>query len=275
MDFARDHGCYCDCTAGGGGHLEKFLSMTRRARFIGIDWDPEAITFCQQRLHQFASRVLLFQDNYINLDLILDRLKINQVNGVLFDFGVSYHQIATDKRGFSFDRDGPLLMNMTPDNPSLLECLKKTDKSEIIQILKKYGDVINYRQVGSVIYENRKRMKSTGELRALVVENTPRRYQIKNLRKVFQSMRIWVNRELENIELGLSTAFNRLAPGGRLLTIAYHSGEDRIVKNQFKKWWGEGKGRRLNKRVLRPGEDEISTNPRCRSARLRAIEKCA
>ncbi|OGC41732.1 16S rRNA (cytosine(1402)-N(4))-methyltransferase, partial [candidate division WOR-3 bacterium RBG_13_43_14] len=252
MNIARDCGYYCDCTAGGGGHLEKFLQMTHRAQFIGIDWDPEAIAYARQRLLCFGTRVSLFQDNYIQLDLILDHLKINEINGVIFDFGVSFHQIASDRRGFSFDRDCPLKMNMAPDNPSLSECLEQADKFEIMQVLKDYGDVRNYRRVGAEIFEHRKELRSTGALRDLVIKNTPKRYHIKNLRRVFQALRIWVNKELENVESGLIRAFARLAPDGRLITIAYHSGEDRIVKQQFRKWHQEGQGRQLNRKVIRP-----------------------
>ncbi len=275
MNLARDRGCYCDCTAGGGGHLERFLQMTRRAQFIGIDWDPEAIDFVRERLLGYGQRIMLFHDNYLHLDLILDRLGIREINGVFFDFGVSGHQLASDDRGFSFDRDCPLTMNMSPDNRSLSECLAQADKNEIMRVLKDYGDVRNYRRVGSMIFEQRKKLRTTAELRDLVVRNTPKPYQIKNLRRVFQALRIWVNRELDNIESGLPLAFARLAPGGRQCVIAYHSGEDRLVKKQFNQWHQEGVGRKLNKKVLRPSVSEIEYNPRSRSARLRAIEKCA
>lgn len=274
MNIARDHGYYCDCTLGGGGHLEKLLQMTRHARFVGIDWDPDAIAYSRQRLLPYAERLSLCQENYVNLDLILDRLKIDEIDGAIFDLGVSYHQLAADQRGFSFDRDCPLMMNMTPEKPSLIQRLEQADKFKIMEVLRSYGDVRNHRRIGSAIFENRKQLKSTGDLRELVVINTPRRFQVKNLRRVFQALRIWVNDELENVATGLVEAFDRLSTSGRLLAIAYHSGEDRIVKQQFRKWHQQGRGKLIHKKALRPGAAEVSDNPRSRSARLRVVEKC-
>lgn len=275
MNVARDQGYFCDCTTGGAGHLLAMLQKTQRAKFLGIDWDSDAIKYTRNKIKPYHDRCSLFEDNFVNLGLILDRSGIQYVTGVLFDLGVSYFQLTTPERGFGFDRNGVLSMNMSSKSMSLRLKLEHVSRSELTKILKVYGDVHSYRRIGSEIYRQRKNLRTTFDLRQLVENITPRRFFKKELHKVFQALRIWVNSELENLERGLVTAIDRLEPSGRIVVISYHSGEDRIVKNIFRKMHKQGYIRLLNKKVIRPSEDEIKTNPRARSAKLRVGEKCA
>jgi 16S rRNA (cytosine1402-N4)-methyltransferase len=266
---------YCDCTLGGGGHMLTMLKATQSARFIGLDWDPEAILQAREKLKGYDDRTTLIEDNYINLGLNLDRLGIRNVDGVLFDLGVSYHQLKSPNRGFSYANDGPLSMQMSPRTPSLTAHLTQVDRNEVVRILKVYGDVRNARRIGDLIWENRRRIQTTFDLRGLIEQSVPPRYLNKNLHKVFQALRIWVNDELENLQTGISRAVERIKPGGRIVVISYHSGEDRWVKNFFRAAEAEGILKRLHKKVIKPTADEVNGNPASRSAKMRVAEKCA
>jgi 16S rRNA (cytosine1402-N4)-methyltransferase len=274
INIADDDGYFCDCTVGGGGHLLAMLKQTKKANFIGIEWDPEAITYATEQIKTYKDRIFLFRDNFVKLGLILDRLNIQHLTGILFDLGVSLHQLVTDDRGFSFQRSGALSMAMAPENTDLLNVLRNASKTDITRVLKQYGDVRNYRRIGNAIYEHRRSLRTTFDLRKIVEINTPRRFLKKNLHRVFQSMRIWVNDEFENLRKALVSAVNRLRVGGRIVVISYHSGEDRVVKTLFRSMNKKGQLALLHKKVIRPTEDEIKSNPRARSAKLRAGEKC-
>jgi len=274
MNLQRERGIYCDCTVGGAGHLLAMLQATKNTQFIGLDWDPDAIEYASKVVKQYSDRCRLFESNFMKLDLILDQLGIKRVDGVLFDLGVSYHQLTTPHRGFSYKKDGRLVMCMSPENPTLLEKIRSAKKKEIITVLKEYGDVRNCKRIGTEIYDNRKSLRTTFDLRRLVERTTPKRYLRKNLPKVFQAFRIWVNDELNNLKEGLSIAFERLNCSGRIVVISYHSGEDRIAKSFFRDLHKRKEMMVLHKRVLKPTEDEIKCNPRARSAKLRAGEKC-
>ncbi|KPJ73471.1 hypothetical protein AMJ52_03565 [candidate division TA06 bacterium DG_78] len=274
INVQTSRGIYCDCTVGGAGHLLALLNNSVDATFIGIDWDPEAIAYARAMIMPHKERCFLFEDSFVNLGLILDRLKITYVDGVLFDLGVSYHQVTTPERGFSFDRSGKLLMHMSPHTLPLAEKLNQAQREEIIQVLKKYGDVRSARKIGTAIFENKRSLVTTLDLRNLLEKIIPRRYLKKNLHKVFQALRIWTNNELKNLETGLTVALARLKQHGRIIVISYHSGEDRIVKNLFREAQKRGEVLILNKKVIRPSKDEVEKNPRARSAKLRAGEKC-
>jgi 16S rRNA (cytosine1402-N4)-methyltransferase len=269
-----DDGVYCDCTVGGAGHLLAMLRNTEHARFIAIDCDPAAIVHCRRAVADYRHRCFVFENNFINLDLILERTNIPEVDGILFDLGVSYHQLTTAERGFSFERDGGLLMRMSPRIASLHEKLLDAGQEELMRVLKEYGEVRNYKKIGRMIFEQRDRIATTLDLRRLIEEAVPRRFLKKNLHKVFQSLRIWVNDELEVLKRGLVVAFHSLSSEGRILVISYHSGEDRIVKRFFRALKDNGQARILNKKVIKPSSGEVDNNPSARSARLRVIERC-
>ncbi len=267
-------GVYCDCTVGGAGHLMALLKSNKKAFFIGLDWDDEAITYSSKILKPFKGRYALFLENFVNINQVLKKLKLPGIDGALFDLGVSYHQLTTPKRGFSFEHNGPLLMNMSPYMPPLFKKLPYVKKDELVKVLKEFGDVKNYKKLGRTIYEQRTELKTTHQLRELIEKMVPRRYLKKNLHKVFQALRIWTNNELTNLVAGLQAVFESLKLQGRMLVISYHSGEDRLVKNFFRELSRQKKLKLLNKKVIRPTCAEIKENPRARSARLRVAEKC-
>jgi 16S rRNA (cytosine1402-N4)-methyltransferase len=164
---------------------------------------------------------------------------------------------------------------MSPHYPSLRDKLLSIREEDLAEVLREYGDVRNYRKMAQQIYGLRRKITTTLDLRRAVEYIVPPRYLKKNLHKVFQALRIWTNNELINLEEGLSIAFRKLASHGRMLVISYHSGEDRIVKRFFRALKDEARVRLLNKKVIKPSDDEITRNPRARSARLRVSEKCA
>lgn len=270
----KEDGIYLDCTVGGAGHLMAMLMQTKRTNFIGIDCDPDAVEYSRQRAVAFSNRCRFIENNFINLDLILDELNVKEIDGVLFDLGVSYHQLAVPSRGFSYERDGALLMRMSPLSMPLRKKLRYAHRDEIVRILREYGDVRNYRKLGRRIFDSRSDLKSTRELRELIEDCVPRRFLKKNLQRVFQALRIWTNDELNNLTRGLPVALERLKNRGRMIVISYHSGEDRIVKRFFRGLKAAGAARLLSKKAITPSDNEISMNPQARSAKLRAVEKC-
>ena len=271
----KEDGVYCDCTVGGGGHLFALLQETQHTRFIGIDCDPDAIRYAQRFISPYRDRCWLVEDNFINIGLILKRHQLSGLDGVLFDLGVSYHQLTTPERGFSFEREGGLLMNMSPTSDTLQERLHRASKEELLEVLKKYGDVRQYRRIGAALYQERRHVSTTADVRYIVEKHMKGRFKKKNLHRVFQALRIWVNDELGNLQRGLTEAYRALNAGGRMVVISYHSGEDRIVKHTFRDWAQRTCMTVFTKKVRRPERQEIEQNPRARSARLRAGEKCA
>ncbi len=266
---------YCDCTVGGGGHLKAMAAATMTARFIGLDWDPDALVFARENLSDHRARMTLIEDNFSNLGLNLDRLSIRRVDGILFDLGVSYHQLRTPARGFSYANDGPLSMRMSPAAPDLRDVLNRASREEIVNVLRRYGDVHSARRLGDLIYDHRRCLQTTFDLRGLIESSVPARFLTKNLHKVFQAFRIWVNDEIANLQAGLTQAVSRLKESGRIVVISYHSGEDRVVKQAFREMESTGSLRRLNKKVLTPRDDEVRQNPASRSAKMRVAERCA
>uniref|UniRef100_A0A7V3VUJ7 16S rRNA (Cytosine(1402)-N(4))-methyltransferase n=1 Tax=candidate division WOR-3 bacterium TaxID=2052148 RepID=A0A7V3VUJ7_UNCW3 len=271
----KEDGIYCDCTAGGGGHLLMMLKKTKNARFIGIDWDPDALAYIEANLGDFKERVVLYEGNFAELDSILEQLNISGLNGVLFDLGVSLHQLTTPERGFSFNHEGRLLMQFSPRVQPLYKRLRSVNFTTIFEVLKKYGDVPNAKRLAKSIFENRHKLNTTIDLRKLVEKQYSPRFLKKNLHRVFQALRIWTNDELTNLQIGLEKAIDVLYPSGRIVVISYHSGEDYIVKNVIRESEKIGRLKRLNKKVIRPSQIEIKLNPSARSARMRVGEKCA
>ncbi len=251
------------------------LKKTHNTRFIGIDQDPEALDFVRANLGDFKERVTLREDNFTNLDKIINELNIKGLDGILFDLGASLHQLTTPERGFSFNRNGRLLMQMSPNSVPLYKKLRAASKEEIFNVLKIYGDVPHARILTQIIFENRHNLNTTLDLRQLVETKFSGRFLKKNLHRVFQAFRIWTNEELKNLKEGLIKAINLLFPGRRLIVISYHSGEDRIVKNVFRDFEKQKLIRRLNKKIISPQSEEIRENPAARSARMRVVERCA
>jgi len=267
-------GVFLDATLGGGGHSELILESSPKIRLLGIDRDPEAIDYASLKLKPFKDRCLLFCDNFINLKRILRKAEVEGLSGVIFDLGVSLHQLTSRERGFSYTLNGPLDMRMNPREGSpLKEVIKRASCETIERVLRDYGEEPHASSIAKRIFEDREGIQTTQDLVRVISKVVPRRMVKKSLARVFQAFRIEVNRELESLSTGLKEAIESLLPRARIVVISYHSLEDRIVKNTFKEYKVKGLLKLLTKKPLRPTPEEIRENPRSRSAKLRAAER--
>ena len=226
---------FVDCTLGGGGHTEALLEAG--ARVIGIDQDPDAIVLTKENLHRHGPSFLPVRANFDQLATVLDDLGVPEVDGVLLDLGVSSWQLDTPDRGFSFQREGPLDMRMNPDaGLTAADLVNTASAEELARIFRQYGDEPNARRIAARLASARavRPFQTTMQLALAVEEVVPRRGRIHPATRVFQALRIAVNRELEVLESVLGQAAARLRPGGRIAVITFHSLEDRIVKDFFK-----------------------------------------
>jgi 16S rRNA (cytosine1402-N4)-methyltransferase len=287
--ITRSDGIYVDGTVGGGGHSEEILKRTK-ARVIGFDIDPEAVEFARQHLRNYGDRVLILNKNYATIRESLKELGIEKITGFLLDLGVSSHQLDLGG-GFSFRFDEKLDMRMDRASDfTASDILNDYSEEEIADIIFKFGEEPRAKAIAKEIvrYRKRKRIETTGELVKIIDRVVGKKYRLKVLARVFQSLRIAVNNELDNLKIALDSAVDVLEKGGRIVVISYHSLEDRIVKNFFKRMEKMcvcspdaseckcGKVqviRILTKKPIVPKEEEISSNPRARSAKLRAGEK--
>lgn len=264
-------GVIIDSTVGTGGHLFYFLkNSSPDITFLGIDIDPDAIKF-SQNLFQGFRNVIIRRGNYINLAEIVKELNLYPVIGVLFDFGVSKFQLESPKRGFSFQREGPLDMRFSQEGRTALDLISKANCQELERILLNYGEESDYKRIAQAIIRERGKIKTTFDLRNLITR-VVKRNDKRKLARVFQALRLAVNFELENVERGIERALPLLTEGGRIVTISYHSLEDRIVKRILKEKEKQGKISILTKKPIRPTRAEVEKNPSSRSAKLRAGE---
>jgi len=272
-----------DATINGGGHSEEILKMIgEKGRLIGIDQDGEVLNKLKEKWKD-RKNVLLAKDNFRNLDKVLESLKIEKINGALFDIGISSSQIDESGRGFSFQKDEPLLMTMKaeiePDDLTAKEIVNNWNEKDLADTIWKYGEERYSRRIAKNIVRRRetKAIETTLELVEAIRESVPSFYR--NSRKIncatrtFQALRIAVNDELGALKDGTEKAWSFLQEGGRLAVISFHSLEDRIVKNYFRDVAAKGEGKILTKKPIIPSEEEVENNPRSRSAKLRAIEK--
>jgi len=289
----RAGGIYVDCTLGEGGHAEAILEqLGKEGRLIGIDQDEEAIKTAEKRLRRYGSSCSLVRDNFENLKKVLKKFNLREVDGIFFDLGVSSPQLDKPERGFSFRFDAPLDMRMDRRNSlTASHLVNNSSREELERIIKSFGEERWARRIAALIVIRRKceQIKTTGQLVQIVEEAVPhRRRKIHPATQTFQALRIAVNRELEALRKGLNKGIEMLRPGGRIGVISYQSLDDRIVKGTFQEWaracrcpsrWpvcccdGKKVAIKVTKGVVRPGEEEILTNPRSRSAKLRVIEK--
>ena len=273
-------GLFVDCTTGLGGHAALLLEHGA-ARVIGLDRDPDALAVAAERLRPFGDRVELVHADYRDLGRVLDERRVAGANGVLADLGVSSMQLDAEGRGFTFRRDEPLDMRMDrTQGPTLADLLASVDEQDLANVIFQFGEERHSRRVARAIVRRREsgRIETTGELADLVRRAVPHRgYQrIDPATRTFQALRIWVNRELEGLDAFLAEASRRLLAGARLAVITFHSLEDRIVKHTFRAIAAAGDAWRvLTRKPIVPGDDEVSRNPRARSAKLRAIERLA
>jgi 16S rRNA (cytosine1402-N4)-methyltransferase len=285
-------GVYVDATLGGGGHAESILQrLDPTGMLVGFDTDPDAIQSAANRLSGFDGRALLVHDNFRNVSAALAQRGIHRINGIVFDLGVSSHQFDEPARGFSFRSDD--LLDMRMDRSQALDArtiVNEYAERDLSEIFWKYGEERAARSIARVLARRRTelRIETTGQLAALVRSVVGERFLVKSLARIFQALRIAVNNELENLETALRQAVPILNPAGRLVVISYHSLEDRIVKDFFKKEAAailpsgnklapdiklEPTLRILTKKPVEASAEEISVNPRARSAKLRAAEK--
>ena len=274
-------GVFVDCTVGLGGHTRALLEAGA-SRVIGLDRDPAALEHAGAALDAYGDRVALVHSDYRRLAEVLDARGIAAVDGVLADLGVSSMQLDAPGRGFSFRRDEPLDMRMdTSSGETAAEWIASVDERTLADVIYQYGEERHSRRVARTIVEGRTRaaIDTTGQLADLVRRAIPRKgySRIDPATRTFQAVRIWVNRELEGLDAFLGDAARRLAPGGRMAVITFHSLEDRIVKHTLRAMQAEGEvGVTVRtKRPVVPSEAEVERNPRARSAKLRAIERAA
>jgi len=283
-------GFFVDATVGAGGHAEFLLERGTEIRLLGIDRDPDALALAVERLARFAQRFELVAGDFADLDALLaGRLP---AAAILADLGVSSMQLDRGERGFSFRRDGPLDMRMGPAGRTAADIVATASVDELTRIFRDYGEERMAAKIARGIVAERTRgpIQTTRQLARIVAGQKGSREKIDPATRVFQALRIEVNQELVALGRFLAAAVARLKPGGRLAVISYHSLEDRIVKDAFRRDSGvcscppklptcicgaRAALRLLTRRPIRPGEAELRRNPRSRSARLRVAEKLA
>ncbi len=267
----RDGGCYIDGTVGAGGHAAGILEASApTGRLLGLDADPAALAIATQNLAHFGNRVLLVHSNYDRLAQVAAANGFVPVNGIVLDLGLSSIQLADAQRGFSFTSDGALDMRMNPQEPTTAADLVNTlDEKSLADLLFQFGEERASRRIARAMVAARP-IYTAAELARVIERAMGRRGRLHPATRTFQALRIAVNRELERLEKVLPQIVEVLAPGGRVAIIAFHSLEDRIVKNFFR---SSDRLRVLTKHPLRPTPAEIANNPRSRSAKLRIAEK--
>lgn len=288
----RDGGRYLDATFGGGGYTQAILEAARCTVFA-IDRDPDAIARGAALVERYGARLQLIAGRFSDLVALLNAQGVSSLDGLVFDLGVSSFQLDEAERGFSFRAEGPLDMRMEREGLSAADLVARLSEAELATILRDFGEERHARRVARAIVAARREapITTTAALAAIVRRAVPRSADgIDPATRSFQALRIAVNQELAEIEAGLQAAIAMLAPGGRLVAVAFHSLEDRIVKRTLAAASGRGPRpgrhdpaallpapppslRLLTRDAVAPGEAECRTNPRARSARLRAAEK--
>lgn len=286
-------GIYVDGTVGGAGHAYEILRQTD-AFLVGIDCDSEALQAAEKKLAQFGSRKVLVKANFADLGRVLASMKIEKVDGVLLDLGVSSHQLDEARRGFSFSQEAKLDMRMGDETQiSAYDIVNSFAQSELEKIIRSYGEEKMAGRIARAIFQKRqlKPIETTTQLAAIVASAMPAKLKWQKIHpatRTFQAIRIAVNNELDNIKPTINDAIRVLKPGGRLCVISFHSLEDRLVKNEFRNLAGDcvcpkdipycvcqrkTELKIITKKALMSSAAETENNPRSRSARLRVAER--
>ena len=289
-------GIYVDGTMGGGGHSLEIAKRLTTGRLICIDQDPNAHEAAGKRLAEYKDRITFVRDNFGNIRNILDSLGIEKIDGMLLDIGVSSHQLDEAERGFSYQQDAPLDMRMNPDKPfSAYDVVNGYDEDALDRVIFTYGEERWARRIAQFIVKERetKPIETTGELVDIIKKAVPkgaRKDGPHPAKRTFQAIRIEVNGELDVLQKAIDDVAERLSVGGRLCIITFHSLEDRIVKEAFRKQENPcicppqfpvcvcGKkplGRVITRKPILPSKEELEVNPRSRSAKLRVLEGVA
>ena len=275
-----DGGLFVDCTVGLGGHSRALLEAGA-ARIIGLDRDLDALARAREALAPWGDRVELVHADYRAIDDVLDRRQIDRVDGALADLGVSSMQFDEPGRGFSFQRDEPLDMRMDRSRgDTAADLIARSSERELADAIFQYGEERLSRRIARAIVAARQEsaIATTGRLASIVRRAQPRRgyTRIDPATRTFQAMRIWVNQELEGLDRFVEAAARRLRIGARLVVIAFHSLEDRIVKHTLRALQQRDHlVEVLTKKPMVPRDEEVERNPRARSAKLRAAERAA
>ncbi|MCX5906860.1 MAG: 16S rRNA (cytosine(1402)-N(4))-methyltransferase RsmH [Deltaproteobacteria bacterium] len=273
---------YVDGTVGSGGHARAILERSSPdGKLIGLDWDGQAMERARERLAAFGDRVILVKKNFKELKTVLASLAIPAVDGIVLDLGVSSEQLAEGERGFSFRSEGPLDMRMSDEVPRTAgELLRRISAAELRDIIRQYGEERFAQRIAKAIVRRRQAhpLHTTKELAEVIAGSVPFRGRIHPATRTFQALRIFVNDELNHLRTFLESGPNLLQPSGRLVIITFHSLEDRVVKEYFRKWARVPKGETSSFHLLTPkpagpSRAEILANPRARSAKLRALAR--
>ena len=295
VDFLsiKPQGTYVDATAGGGGHGRAILErLSNKGNLILIDRDPDAIEYLLEKFKN-SNNVLIIKDNFVNIYSVLNE---KGADGVLFDLGVSSYQLDNKDRGFTYKENVPLDMRMSKEGLSARDFVNTAPEEEILRVLRENAEEKYAENIARNIVKGRSMhpIETTFDLVNIVKKSMPQRSLREKghpAKRTFQAIRIHINSELKNLKLGLVSAFKALALGGRMVVITFHSLEDRIVKNQFKKWstgctcpgnfpvcvcGRKSVAKLLTKKAVKPSPKEININKRSKSAKLRVCEKiCA
>lgn len=288
----RPGGIYVDGTAGAGGHARALLEKTGgKAQMICIDLDPSALSRAKIVLEPWGVQCRFVQGNFADMKSLLEAFGVHKVNGILLDLGMSSMQVDQAERGFSFRKEGPLDMRMDPSRGrNAADLVNETSETELARIIRQYGEERDGRRIArEIVFERKRKGEWTTMRLAQTIERAAgRRGKIHPATRTFQALRIAVNDELKNLECGLESGIALLAAGGRMAVISYHSLEDRLVKQSFKKHIGQWASlpaggsrwegmmpvvRAILKKPMTASVEEIMLNPRARSAKLRCIER--
>lgn len=286
------NGIYLDGTLGFGGHANAIMEkLSPSGIYIGLDADPYALEYAKKRLSVHAAFCTLHHVNYRNFSEVLASLEIPQVTGLFFDIGTSSYQIDSRDRGFSFQLDSPLDMRFdTSSGDSARDFLNASNFKEIGMVIRNYGEERNWKRITRMIVEaaSKNEMETTFHLKSAVESVTHQNFTTKTLARVFQAIRIHINGELDSLKLALESSIEYLKPGGRIGIISFHSLEDRIVKQFFKKHALECTCNRdipicicntspnlrlVSRKAIIADAEEIASNPRSRSAKFRVAER--
>ena len=291
----RPDGIYVDGTLGGGGHaFEVCRRLGPGGRLIGIDQDQDAIAAASERLAPFGDRAVIVRSNYRQIQDVLEGLQIGRADGIYLDLGVSSYQLDTAERGFSYREDAPLDMRMDRRNTqTAADLVNGCDESELYRIIRDYGEEKFAKNIAKHIVKARqeKPIETTGELTEIIKAAIPAKMRATGghpAKRTFQAIRIALNHELEVLDQSIDTMIQLLNPGGRLSIITFHSLEDRIVKNIFREQEDpcicpkdfpvcvcgrKPKGRVITRKPIVPGEEELLSNRRAKSSKLRVFER--
>lgn len=291
----KEDGIYVDGTLGGAGHASLVCSKLQDGKLIGIDQDKDAIAVASERLDKFGKdRFVIVRDNYCNIKSVLENLGIKKVDGIYLDLGVSSYQLDTASRGFTYRVDAPLDMRMDDRKEETAgDIVNNYSESELFRVIRDYGEDRFAKNIAKHIvkYRQNKRIETTGELTEIIRGAIPMKIQLTGghpAKRTFQALRIELNEELKVLEDSIDVMIDLLNTGGRLSIISFHSLEDRIVKNIFKRnenpctcpknfplcvCGNTSKGKVVTRKAILPSEEEILYNSRSKSAKLRVFEK--